>query len=306
MCVPPDSGKDMKSLATLTCSVLRRALPKLPLPIPSKLNPIKYLLPNLTFSAQLTSDASTTCTCTLHTSQSAPHLTSLNTLRQDECHTALPGVAPNHNTYLLSLTDGATSHSTEEPGSGAQEQPSCHVVSDSPWRLAEPLAFYDKFFPELDGHEGITKTQSLPLLPTECVHEHMQCLLGDRGVESDTETDLVSQQLHSLSLVIPTAQLLAEASEETLVMKPIEGVSPPSVAVEEDLCTFASVESVCPFVEIPAPQCHGHTSRTDPEPLYKKTPSVERLVWEFIYSMCVHMYMSCSSTDSCLESYMYM
>ena len=183
---------------------------------------------------------------------------------------------------MSSLTDGA--HSTEDPESGSQEHPSSTPpdvsqadCDDQTWCSAEDLTLYDKFFPELKRYEGIARTQSLPLLPTDYVNELTEHLFNNRVEDRehiDEESD--SQHCQFLSpLVIPTAPSLGEPSEKTLDTELIEGVAPSTV--EYDLCTPAAMESVCPFVEIPAPQRHGHTSRSDPEPLYKKTPSVERL-----------------------------
>lgn len=294
-CIFPDSAKGMKSLATLTCTVLRRALPKVPLPISSKLNPIKYPLiqHTLTTSEPSTQQTSNdTCTHALHSSHSAPELTGLNTLRQDEHHTTQPRV--HDPCPASSLTDSTASHSTEDPGSGSQGHPSSTPpdisqadCDDQTWFSAGDLALYNKFFPELNGYEGITRTQSLPLLPTEYVNELSEHLFSNRRVEDreriDKEADSVSQRGQFLSpVVIPTAPSLAEPSEVTLNTELIEGVAPSTV--EYDLCTPATLESVCPFVEVPAPQRHGHTSRSDPECLYKKTPSVERLAVHVVLS----------------------
>lgn len=69
--------KNMKSLATLTCTVLRTALPKIPLPITCNGNPIEYTLPGHSTSdtpvgsaVELMADPSGL----LHTTVSAPQL----------------------------------------------------------------------------------------------------------------------------------------------------------------------------------------------------------------------------------------
>ena len=296
----------MKSLATLTCTVLRRALPKVPLPISSKLNPIKYpLIQHPPTTSEPSTQQTSNDTCTLHSSHSAPQLT---TLTQDEHNTTTQPRVAQTPCPASSLTDSTASHSTEDPGSGSQGHPSSTPpdisqadCDDQTWRSVGGLALYDKFFSELKGYEGITRTQSLPLLPTEYVNELTEHLFSNGGVEDreriDKEEDSVSQHGHFLSpLVIPTAPSLAEPSEETLDIELIEGVAPSTV--EYDHFTPATVESVCPFVEVPAPQHHGHTCRNDPEPLYKKTPSVERLA--------VHVDLVLSGEGDCMAQYVFL
>lgn len=301
-----DSGKGVKSLATLMCTVLRRALPKVPLPISSKQNPIEYPLPKCKskLSAQWNSVLS------LHASLSAPQLTGLTGLGRDENQMVPPRLVLINNTCTqLSLTDDVmSSQSTEEPaspgsGSRSQEQPSSvspvdayptHDESDTP-HSTEVLSYYDRFFPEL---KKITKTQSLPQLPTEGEDEHEQCSLREVGVEhrqrdaKQADLHVLSHYHQTLSLVIPTSLSVVEATEDKV------GMELTSVR-EDDSHTCALVQSVLPFVEIPAPQILGHTTRSDPEPLYKRTPSVERLVvtractCTYMYMMIVHVQCTC-------------
>lgn len=48
MCCLTAENKDLRPLATLTCSVLQKCLPKVPLPMQGKGNPVKFKLPSVT------------------------------------------------------------------------------------------------------------------------------------------------------------------------------------------------------------------------------------------------------------------
>ena len=293
----PESGKGMRSLATLKCMVLRRALPKIPLPISTKQNPIHYSLPetNVESAVTLTSDPHNP----LNASLSAPQLTSSMTLSHTDSHSILPTEPSLINVACVQspLTDDNTSShqpTTVEdspPGSGSQEQSSSatpdelcsnqtHTETDltcSP----EQLTHYDKFFPELeDQGTRIMKVHSSPQLSTERMcGDCVQCSLGEvEGKERhQKETDSSHHTCTSPpSLVIPTA--LTEPADNRSEMELTKGASSHSVSSDDDPCTLAVVKCVMPFVETPAPHVYGHISRREPEPLYEKKPSVERSV----------------------------
>jgi hypothetical protein len=198
-CIPPvivvcvhfstDTAKETKSLATLTCTVLRRALPKVPLPITTPCNPFCYPLPTSSSgsSVEIVRDPDTLPppSSPLHSSLSAPELTSSTT--QPDCHTMeLKETATfPDNRATNTLLPNATLVSSEQQSTPAQEasvmqsqaqtteehphstatgntrDPTTQSDSDSqttqpscgthsePAITLEELALYDKFFPEL-------------------------------------------------------------------------------------------------------------------------------------------------------------
>ena len=274
----------------------------MPLPISSKLNPIHYPLPATPVKSTtlLTSDPHSP----LNASLSAPLLISSTSLSHSDSHT-IPPTGPaliNATTDQPSLTDDKTlsyqpTTVEDSPGSGSQSSSvspdelccnQAHTETDITCS-AKQLTHYDKFFPELeDQGESITKTQSSPQLSPEGVcGEHEQCRSGEGGGEKEDQDS--SCHIPLPSLVIPTALSVADRTDSSkLEMGLMKGASSHSVLSNDDPCT-ATVNSVMPFVETPAPHIHGHVSSREQELMYKKKPSVER----FVYTTCNIVLLRC-------------
>lgn len=292
-CLFADAAKGAKSLSTLTCMVLRRALPKVPLPIPSTFNPFYYHLPTSSSGSSVELGNPVTLqppSNPLHASHSAPELVSLTTHQDSYGHKT--AAFPEHDaTQTISEQsqpeDQATeeqSHSTttDDPISvllhsdpDSKTTPSAETESD-PAMTPEELALYNKFFPELKQVETISKTLSSPQLQAL----ERNSLPESLNADEQRVQDRISSSCVAVPLVIiPTAQPLSQSSDEGKdTAELIGGSSSFSFSSDErdGVCSEVKVKSVVPFVEIPTPQVLGHLPQPDPELLYKKVPSVTR------------------------------
>ena len=71
------ASKDLRSLATLACTVLRKCLPKTPLPLSNKENPVKFHLPSQTPLGSEDDDSEDACPRQIHVCRSAPQLSQI-------------------------------------------------------------------------------------------------------------------------------------------------------------------------------------------------------------------------------------
>ena len=296
----------MKSLATLTCTVLRKSLPKVPLPIFSKKNPIKFVLSNTTdVHVELELSAQLQSSTTLHTSVSAPQLTSLKNV----CRTNSRATSPWFRAECLQINptctqsvltdDPASSQSAKEPvstSSDCQELPStssaAELCQSQTTHSTEEfsLSLCDNFFPELAESDAtrISKTHSSPQLPTEGVSECARGLF-DMNLEKQHRQQAQKEaeyskcrQTPSFPLIIPTASSLSEESHDRPELGAFEGADTHSASCEDRPFVQGSVASAMPFCEVPVPEILGHITPSDPEPLYKKSPPAERY-YEYVY-----------------------
>ena len=296
-CLFADTAKGAKSLSTLTCVVLRRALPKVPLPIPSTFNPFYYHLPTSSSGSSVELGNPVTLqppSNPLHTSHSAPELVSLTTHQDSYGHELKKTAAfPEHDaTQPISEQSQPEDQATEEQShstttddpincllhsdSDSKTTPSAETESD-PAMSPKELALYNKFFPELKQVEVISKTLSSPQLQTLERNSLPESLNAD---EQRVQDRISSSSCVAVPLVIiPTAQPLSQSSDEGKDMAELIGGSSSfsfSSDERDGVCSEVKVKSVVPFVEIPTPQVLGHFPKTNPELLYKKVPSVTR------------------------------
>ena len=305
-----DADKTVKPLATLTCTVLRGALPKIPLPVSMNRNPIQFPLPRESSGTPVESavELSVDPSSHLQASHSAPQLTGQtkhNTLDSQSStlglrrlgttthakpdHAALsevPTTAVLTQPHELSSRLHATAcfrDAVEKPTSipsGSKTSSSsvsvdqCHNSDkESSQALSqEDLTLYSKFFPELE-ETGVTDTLSSPQLVPEAVSAH-QLHRHQPGRE-----EVSCQHACSSLLEIPTAPPLTEPSDTLGNATLIEGTSSLNVSDGDGKFDVIMVNSVLDFAETPTPHVYGHVSRPDPESFYKRVPSVVRLVF---------------------------
>lgn len=306
-----DSGKGMKALGTLMCSVLRKALPNVHLPISSKHNPIQFALPCEVVSYQSSLPPNQANGCVLHTSYSALQLTNLqetaDTANEGVCtptNTPAQGASFKPRTEVAVTNDMRHSQDTAHAGSGRGLHSSgseASVCSKDTACTARQISLFNNFFPELEATKELVKTRSSPQLLTlgqeesaqedqDLVHE---CLASHQPPQQqDTHSPLQThRQQHwnsvdksslpspvsSLPIVIPTASPQGEWANDRQEIAQLEQQALPSQKATSSPCQVVHVpKSVVDFRETPAPQVFGHFSPASPEPFYKKTLSVER------------------------------
>ena len=302
----------MKALGTLTCSVLRKALPNIHLPISSKRNPIQFTLPRAVVAHRSSLPEND---CTLYTSYSAPQLTNVqeteDAAQESICtptSTSAEGAPSRPRVEVAVTTDMRHSQDTASASSGSQglhaSGSEASVCSKDTVCTAQQISLFNDFFPELEATNTLVTTRSSPLLLTmgleesaqedqDPIHVHerhashqppqqqnMHNLLQiprQQYWNSVDESSLPSP-VPSLPIVIPTVSLQGEQANDRQELALLEqqalplqkgsgAASPPCQVVPK---------SVVDFREVPAPQVFGHFTPASPEPLYKKTLSVER------------------------------
>lgn len=289
----------MKALGTLTCSVLRKALPSVHLPISSKHNPIQFTHPEVV-SNQSPLLENQSNNCALHTSYSAPQLTNLQetegTMKEGVCtpnSTSAKG-APSKPYVEVAVTidTSASSGSQGLQSSGSDVS----VCSRDTACTAQQISLFDNFFPEPEATKKLVKTRSSPLLLTLGLEESAQDLIHKRHAlqQPPQHQDMLQmpRQQHwnyvdgsslpspvlSLPIVIPTASPQGEQADDRRDLVSLDQQALPLQKHSEAIGPPCQVlpKSVVDFKEVPAPQVFGHFTPASPEPLYKKTLAVER------------------------------
>ena len=289
-------GKGLKSLCTITCMVLRKALPKVPLPISSKHNPIHFNFPSPAvinnIQCQFSSPQATEGR--LHVSHSAPQLTGLLHTKEEETHSGYfscmtKQVSSQLYSHLPSTEDQSDLQAKENstnPSAPIHDESSSSseaTLGSNDVATDMNLSLFDKFFPELKAKKKadyIPNLTTIAPLVSEQTHESevqheatlrsvLKCKEGQL-----TNADRLSESTSDFLLrpiVIPTALSENRSISHTYV----------SAASEHSsnlprLSQPGGVRSALQFSEIPAPQVLGHLNPNKPEPMYKKTPTIER------------------------------
>lgn len=146
-----DSRKEFRSLSTSTCNVLRKCLPRVPLPVPSLDHPVSF---NVHSTSQ---ESLTPC----HTTDTVSHSQDLRSHSDTDIYIKVSS---------LTLED---TESVGEEGVKREDPPIAWVIGDGAEGVVRPppnLAAFDRFFQEFSYIERdmmVHKT-SLPAIPTTC------------------------------------------------------------------------------------------------------------------------------------------
>lgn len=289
--------KTSRSISQMTCMVLRKCLPTLPLPLSTLKNPIHFSLPvQQTVTDNTNGSASSSTKTTV--SDLSIHMTSTNekgeTEEVDGMSSLQSPVIPSMR--LAYLRQGTHSDSDFSDGD-CRAGNKCPLVNsekekglctpDNTYNIAElntedlsnklssltskvDLELFSKFFPEMnDSNERLMYFHFLPLMPTSNSLTTSSSVPSayNPWVDSDSETRVMKPPV-----IVPTAVPTAVPTNTDILSGSIE--EPGSNGVGGLFKTASN------FVEEPAPQVLGHVPSERHELVYSKGISVDRSVCE--------------------------
>lgn len=282
--------KASRSISSLTCAVLRKCLPSLPLPLSTLKSPIHFPLP---VDQVATDNASASASSSTKTTVS-DLLTHIN--EKGEEHNVEEGdedtptlKSPVFASLRLAgyLKQAIPSDSDISDGDArasnrfavcAPVEKSVHTPEQHSYNTAElnsddllnklssftdciakiDLDSFTKFFPELnDSNERLSSFHFLPLMPTS-ISQPSTCnpWLDDSDLEAKVTKPPV---------IVPTAIPTSEKNTDIL-----------SGSKEEKEEEKSNMKTAAKFTEEPAPQVLGHVPSEKPELVYSKGISVDR------------------------------
>ena len=228
-------------------------------------------------------------------SHSAPQLTDLLHTKEEEkqcgyisCMTKqVSSQLPSH----LASTEDQSKLQTKENGTNTSVGMHDESSSSSEATLGSNnnvatnmhLSLFDQFFPELKAEKKLTTSPISPSLLSLVSEQTRESEVQHEGTLSSvlkcnegqlTNADKLSEPSTAVlldAIVIPTALIENRSTSNAYTSASSEYSS--------NLPTLPQpgrVRNALQFSEIPAPQVLGHLNPNKPEPMYKKTPAIER------------------------------
>lgn len=317
--LPAGSRKASRSIASLTCLVLRKCLPQVPLPLTSLKNPNPFSLPLVKISREAENLVSPSSSTKTTTSDLSAQMCSDREERpggSDEEDEEDESISPESASASFPASDHMKNNSASKRNSLSdcsdsdcvtQAQTHRHVPVENSTQVPDgsshdvdnlerdrnfsldtenldtnidiDMETYKKYFPELEESQ-----ESLSLYYPTSLKPPNPPHLSTSNPESDKGLDARTEVSKFPVIVVPTAVQISCDSITESSSESREG----EVKSESSAALF---KTAAYFVEEPAPQILGHTSPMKPELLYSKTPSVDRLVcmcdiaWSRLYTL---------------------
>ena len=296
-------GKELRALATLTCTVLRACLPKIPLPISTTVNPIRFKLPTTVVPSQEVENDPMVTHSMDSVSQQA--LTSGKSEEEHERNLTVDEYdsIPFSAHERIENVDG----NSESMSSMQNEEESVNFTDNS--TRGHDVSMFDPFFPEMPTvvpprSEACTQEVHVPppelsgvvrdcqkyvptTLMSKCCQQEDHISKEIEVISEDSEPSQrnIDAQSPTSHIVVPTGSLATEPTAEHSDDRISFTIEP---AASADSCAYGSTvchenesckwtpQSVLANFEECHPQRLGHNPPCDPPSQYHKHPGVER------------------------------
>ncbi len=265
-------SKDLRFLATMTCSVLRKCLPKLPLPVASKENPVQFDIPRVTAmtSGEGVGPEMELGNCTsMSSSRSASQLdeapvqkllqpihstpTKINgaglhwqPLPSQSSSASVDGLPTPCTDHGDMEAGGALSRQVEAPasqedsGGSSTTKAVAFTIGDSSSQLDADLSSFEAFFPELDlvgeANGGPRTTIGVGECGSSFSRSHSCPVLGKLVPPTDSHRPASHQDLSRLQMVSSPSR---DFSDVPAIVVPTGGLPGHATESERDLLASA-------------------------------------------------------------------
>ena len=314
--------KSSRSIASLSCLVLRRCIPSLPLPLDTLENPISFPLPFVKDSSR-EDDAISRSSSKTTTSEFSTPVTSSDKVEEtvengaeegsstSMKRTNLPSSLHNSRQHSDSELSGSCScepqdscqcsqnghpsckslfNSTRTQGRSSRDHDDCcdsfepsHFTRSTKPKISIDLALLSVYFPEIT-QETKERDNSSPITFTAPPASQQESL--HRNHSSKSLSDPPAESAPKTPTTSPPVVVIPTGLQATDSSAETSNQSKTSqVARRESSETI--LNAVANFVEAPAPQVLGHSSPERSEPLYTKALSVDR------YNITLHTHTHC-------------